>query len=106
MNRIRIFQVGAVFVLLATAIVSASGQTAQAPLPPPTGYVNDYAKVIDRATKQRLETTLANLDQQRQVQFAFVPVGATGGHENLHYTLTYARCWCHRVQVYVQPARR
>ena len=81
------------FVLLVAAIVSASGQTAQSPLPPPTGYVNDYARVIDPPTKQQLETTLANLDQQQKIQFSVVTVDTTGGREIFDYSLAVARGW-------------
>jgi len=81
------------FVLLVAAIVSASGQTAQSPLPPPTGYVNDYAAIIDQATKQRLETTLANLDHQQQIQFSVVTVDTTGGQDIFDYSLAVARGW-------------
>src|SRR5207253_5644690 len=81
------------FVLLVAAIVSASGQTAQFPLPPPTGYVNDYAAVIDQETKQRLETTLANLDHQQQIQFSVVTVDTTGGQDIFDYSLAVARGW-------------
>ena len=75
------------------AIVSANGQTAQSPLPPPIGYVNDYAKVIDNATKRQLETTLTNLDQQQQIQFSVVTVDTTGGQEIFDYSLAVARGW-------------
>src|SRR6266571_2022306 len=93
MTRTRIFLIGAAFALLATAIVSAPGQTAQSPLPPPTGYVNDFAKVIDQQTKQQLETTLANLDQQQQIQFSVVTVDTTGDRETFDYSLAVARGW-------------
>jgi uncharacterized protein len=93
MTRTRIVQFGAVFVLFALAIVSASGQSAQSPLPKPTGYVNDYARVIDSATKERLETTLGNLDRQQQIQFAVVTVDTTGGQEIFDYSLAVARGW-------------
>src|SRR3989442_7587097 len=93
MTRTRIFLIGAAFALLVTAIVSASGQAAQSPLPPPNGYVNDYAKVVDRATKQRLETTLANLDHQQQIQFSVVTVDTTGGQDIFDYSLAVARGW-------------
>ena len=83
----------AAFALLVTAIVSASGQTAQSPLPPPTGYVNDYAKVIDQETKQRLETTLTNLDHQQQIQFSVVTVDTTGDQPIFDYSLAVARGW-------------
>src|SRR5438128_8862408 len=94
MTRPRIFLMCArAFVLLVAAIVLASGQTAQSPLPPPTGYVNDYAAVIDQATKQRLETTLANLDHQQQIQFSVVTVDTTGGQDIFDYSLAVVRGW-------------
>src|SRR6266571_8515865 len=93
MTRTRIFLIGAAFALLVTAIVSASGQAAQSPLPPPTGYVNDYAKVVDSATKERLETTLANLDHQQQIQFSVVTVDTTGDQPIFDYSLAVARGW-------------
>src|SRR5213080_157824 len=93
MTRTRIFLIGAASVLLVTEILSAFGQTVQSPLPPPTGYVNDYAKVIDQETKQQLETTLTNLDQQQQIQFAVVTVDTTGGQEIFDYALAVARGW-------------
>ena len=94
MTRTRIFLIGfGALLLLVSAIVSVSGQTAQSPLPPPTGYVNDYAKVIDQATKQQLATTLTNLDQQQKIQFSVVTVDTTGGQEIFDYSLAVARGW-------------
>jgi uncharacterized protein len=40
----------------------------------PTGYVNDFAHVIDPAGKQRLESYAANLEQKTGVQMAIVTV--------------------------------
>src|SRR5690242_8692697 len=94
MTRHRIFLIVAgALVLLLSAIVSVPSQTAQSPLPSPTGYVNDYARVIDSATKQQLETTLTNLDQQQQIQFSVVTVDTTGGREIFDYSLAVARGW-------------
>src|SRR5205823_11503273 len=94
MTRPRIFLMSAgAFLLLLAAIVSANGQTAQSPLPQPTGYVNDYARVIDKSTKQQLETTLSNLDQQQQIQFSVVTIDTTGGREIFDYALAVARGW-------------
>jgi uncharacterized protein len=92
MAKPRIFLISAVLALLAGPF-SANGQTAPSPLPPPTGYVNDYAKVIDKSTKQQLETTLTNLDQQQQIQFSVVTVDTTGGREIFDYSLAVARGW-------------
>ena len=82
-----------VFVLLMIASGSGNAQTGQSPLPKPTGYVNDYAGVVDSATKDRLETTLGNLDRQQQIQFSVVTVDTTGGQEIFDYSLAVARGW-------------
>ena len=78
--------------LLLTAI-NGYAQTTQSPLPPPTGYVNDYVGVVDRTTKSELETTLTNLDRQQGIQFAVVVVDTTGGQEIFDYSLAVARGW-------------
>src|SRR6266481_895928 len=79
--------------LLLFARGTAAAQTAQSPLPPPTGYVNDFAGVIDGETKSRLETTLGNLDRQQQIQFSVVTVDTTGGQEIFDYSQAVARGW-------------
>jgi uncharacterized protein len=94
MLRTRVLLVFAVaFVLLLFARGSSQAQPAQSPLPQPTGYVNDYAKVVDSATKARLETTLGNLDRQQQIQFSVVTVDTTGGQDIFDYSLAVARGW-------------
>lgn len=86
-----IFALAAVLLRIGTG--SANAQTGQSPLPKPTGYVNDYAGVVDDATKDRLETTLGNLDRQRQIQFAVVTIDTTGGQDIFDYSLAVARGW-------------
>ena len=94
MKRTRVLLIFAVaFVLLLSGRGSANAQTAQSPLPKPTGYVNDYAGVVDSATKDRLETTLGNLDRQQQIQFSVVTVDTTGGQDIFDYSLAVARGW-------------
>ncbi|MDX6384071.1 MAG: uncharacterized protein QOK48_1644 [Blastocatellia bacterium] len=78
------------FVLLS---IASGWAQAQSPLPKPTGYVNDYAGVVDAATKERLETTLGNLDRQQQIQFSVVTVDTTGGQDIFDYSLAVARGW-------------
>jgi uncharacterized protein len=73
--------------------LSARAETAQSPLPPPTGHVNDYANVIDAATKQRLETILENLKRVGQIEAAVVTVNTTGEQDIFDYTLAVARGW-------------
>jgi uncharacterized protein len=94
MARIRIFVIiGAACVLLLTGTFAAFAQTTQSPLPPPTGYVNDYAGVVDSASKSRMETTLSNLDRLHQIQMSVVVVETTGGQDIFDYSLAVARGW-------------
>ena len=79
--------------LLSMAAISATAQTTQSPLPPPTGYVNDFARVIDETTKERMETTLANLDREQQIQFAVVTIDSTNGQDIFDYSRAVARGW-------------
>lgn len=81
------------FVLALMTGRPAPAQTTQSPLPPPTGYVNDYAGVIDSATKERLETTLTNLDREQQIQFFVVTIDSTKGRDIFDYSLAVARGW-------------
>lgn len=65
------------------------------PLPPATGFVNDYAGVIDAATKQQLETKLQNLKETTnpQVEIAVAVVKTTGERDIFDYSLAVARGW-------------
>lgn len=91
MKRSRVLLVfAAAFVLL---LMLSGPAHAQSPLPQPNGYVNDYAGVVDTATKAQLETTLGNLDRQQQIQFSVVIVDTTGGQDIFDYSLAVARGW-------------
>jgi tetratricopeptide (TPR) repeat protein len=69
------------------------GQAQKTRLPPPRGYVNDFADVIDASTKQRLETILANLQQRVGIEF-YVALVKSVGAEDLHdYSLRVANEW-------------
>jgi uncharacterized protein len=87
----RVFLFTFVSLLLTLGVTFA--QTSQAPLPAPTGYVNDYAHVIDDTTNSRLETTLANLDREQQIQFGVVTIDSTNGRDIFDYSLDVARGW-------------
>ena len=78
---------------LAAVVATCGSASAQSPLPAPTGYVNDFAGVIDQQTKDRLETTLTNLEREQQIQFAVVTVDSTNGQEIFDYSLAVARGW-------------
>lgn len=65
------------------------------PLPPPTGFVNDYAGVIDPATKQQLETKIKQFRDSTDphVELAVAVVRTTGERPIFDYSLAVARGW-------------
>jgi uncharacterized protein len=81
------------FAMVLSASGRAMAQSMQSPLPPPTGYVNDYAGVIDAKTKESMETTLTNLDREQQIQFFVVTIDSTKGVDIFDYSLAVARGW-------------
>ena len=100
MNK-RVSGLSAAFLALAFLLVcgaQALGQDARAfsksPLPAPTGYVNDYANVIDDATQARMESMLEALAHQSDpIEFAVVTVQTTGDTDIFEYSLAVARGW-------------
>lgn len=88
-------------VLLFFAASAAHSQESQpwsqnvSPLPTPTGFVNDYAGVIDAAVKQELEQKLTALKQNTnpQVELAVAVVRTTGDRDIFDYSLAVARGW-------------
>lgn len=81
------------FLCTAQATAAFAQDTYQSPLPKPTGYVNDYANVIDDASEQRMETILKNLDERAQIEFAIVTVQTTGERDIFDYSLGVMRGW-------------
>lgn len=62
-------------------------------LPAPTGYVNDFASVLDATTKEHLEALLENFKQRSQIDFYVATVQTTEGKEIFAYSLQLARAW-------------
>ncbi|MBA3243456.1 MAG: TPM domain-containing protein [Acidobacteria bacterium] len=65
----------------------------KSPLPPPTGYVNDYAKVLDAKTKQALEEKLWRLKKRANIEFAVALVETTGDVDIFDYSLAVGIGW-------------
>jgi len=65
----------------------------KSPLPPPTGFVNDYANVFDADSKARLESALIDLKAKSSIEFAVVTVETTGGQSIFDYSLAVAKGW-------------
>jgi uncharacterized protein len=82
--------------LMLTTVRFVSAQTSgAAEIPQPTGFVNDYAGVIDQPTKQRLEAKLKRLREATQppIEFAVCVVTTTNGADAFQYSLEVARAW-------------
>jgi uncharacterized protein len=67
----------------------------ESPLPPPTGFVNDYVGVIDAGTKQQLETKLTNFRDTTNphVEIAVAVIKTTGDRDISDYALAIYRGW-------------
>lgn len=95
----QIFLRFAVIVLLAPAFafsqVTDQWSNSVSPLPAPTGFVNDYAGVIDAATKQQIETKIKELSDTTdpKVELAVAVVKTTGDRPIFDYSLAVARGW-------------
>lgn len=65
------------------------------PLGEPTGFINDYAGVIDAATKQQLEKRIGDFKNQTNppVEFAVAIVKTTGERPIFDYSLAVSRGW-------------
>jgi uncharacterized protein len=63
------------------------------PLASPTGFVNDYAGVIDAGTKQSLEYKLKAFKEKTTVEIAVAVVRTTGDRDIFDYSLAVARGW-------------
>ena len=85
------------FLLFVILVVGGSqpvaAQSTPSPLPSPTGFVNDYANVIDPETKQRMEEMLTRLKEQQHIQYAVVTVPTTGDQDIFDYSLAVMRGW-------------
>lgn len=87
--------------LLVFCAFAAAGiaQTAADPSDPsalhPTGFVNDYAGVIDPASKAALERKLTDLKNSTnpQVEIAVAVVRTTGGRDIFTFSRDLARTW-------------
>lgn len=71
------------------------GSQDTSPLPAPTGMVNDYAGVLDAATKQQLEQKLTTFRDSTnpKVELAVAIVKTTGDRDIFDYSLAVARGW-------------
>lgn len=67
----------------------------RSPLPPPTGYVEDYAGVIDPVVEERIEEKIRAFRESSDppVEIGVAVVKTTGGRPIFDYSLAVARGW-------------
>lgn len=84
----------AAMVLLAFASV-VFPQDGSSDIPANTGFINDYANVIDANTKSALEKRLKDLRDgtPARIEIAVLTVKTTGGKDIFDYSLAVARGW-------------
>ena len=71
----------------------APSPAVESPLPPPQGFVNDFANVIDESTEEVLEAKFERLRASQRIEFAVVTVETTGEQSIFDYSLALARGW-------------
>lgn len=94
-------RLAAAFLVVLAATMTALGQEGGgfsinvSPLPPATGYVNDYVGVFDETAKQQLEAKLKNLKETTSpsVEMAVAVVKTTGERPIFDYSLAVYRGW-------------
>ncbi len=82
--------------LLVTVLVMSAVTTvgyAEANLPRPTRYVQDYANVIDASTERSLNGILQELEQKTGAQYIVLTVQTTEGVPIEQFALEYAEKW-------------
>jgi uncharacterized protein len=77
--------------LLAASFLPARAQQSQ--FPAYVGHVNDFANVIDPATRDRLETILLNFEQRTGAQIAIVTIRTLDGQAIEEYANRLFRAW-------------
>ena len=62
-------------------------------LPAPTGFVNDYAGVLDENSRNEIENVLKELQKRAKIDFAIAVVKSTEGQPIFDYSLETAKNW-------------
>lgn len=72
----------AIVLLVLSPVAVLTAETVNS-LPPPTGYVNDFAGVLSPATKQSVDDLCAQVDRQAHAQIAVVTIKKIDGDQSI-----------------------
>lgn len=81
---------GAVF-FLSVGVVQLAQTTSQ--MPKRTGYLNDFAGVVDEKSRRHMEDVLANVHQKSGIELVIATVESTGGQEIFVFSRQLASDW-------------
>ena len=87
------FAILLIIIILFSVAADRRASAQEKRLPKPNGQVNDFAEVLDSATRQRLETVLGNLKQRTGINFVIATVKSAGKEELIDYSLQVANDW-------------
>lgn len=93
--KIKLLFAGLIYLFAVNAAFSQGFSINESPLGTPTGFVNDYAGVIDANTKQQLEQRITDFKNKTNppVELAVAIVKTTGERPIFEYSLAVARGW-------------
>ena len=57
------------------------------------GFVNDFAEILDKQTKDKIEQTLSNFKSKAKIDFVIVTLKTTGEETAVDYSLRLANGW-------------
>ena len=80
-------------IAIVAILVFAVSALAQTKFPAPTGFVNDFAGVIDPASKERIETMSRNFRDRTQIDVAVVTLQSLDGRPIEDVGIDLAREW-------------
>lgn len=79
--------------ILAAACSTQLALAADPPIPPPRGFVNDHARVIDPQTARRLEAMITELQAKTGAEIAVLTVDSTQPLSAFDYAMRVAEQW-------------
>jgi len=91
---LRVVVFTALVATIALALTAFSpAQAQQGRLPKRTGHINDFADVLDAATRDRLEAVLEKLKEKTHFDFAVATIKSSGSEDLYDYSLAVASDW-------------
>src|SRR6516225_6836330 len=82
-----------VALILAACLLWVSGEAPAQTLPKPSGYVNDFARIVDEASSQRIEKLCRELESKTGAQLAITTVSSLNGEPIEDYAVKLFKAW-------------